>query len=61
MDFLEQRRQDKADVKNRLEEVYNMKGHPKADTLFRLAWDFGHSEGYEEIVFYYAEMLELLK
>lgn len=30
MNFLEQRRQDKEDAKNRLEEAYNMKGHPKA-------------------------------
>ena len=36
-------------------------GHPKAQLLFDLAWEFGHAEGYSEVFTHAACMAELLK
>ena len=43
-----------------LERKYDLLGHPKADDLYRLAWDYGHSSGWSEIENYYVELLDLL-
>jgi hypothetical protein len=49
--------QFKADL---LEEL-GITNHPKAELLFNMAWEEGHSEGYQS-VFYYADMFsELLE
>lgn len=34
--------------------------HPKAETLFTLAWEYGHSDGLMSVVYYYEEFSELL-
>ena len=44
-----------------LEQKHGLTGHPKADKLYQLAWDFGHSSGYHEIEYYYDDFAELLK
>jgi len=35
--------------------------HPKARELYRLAWDYGHSAGYQDVVHYALDMAELLR
>lgn len=35
--------------------------HPKADTLWKLAWEFGHAHGYSDVVYYMDELSELLR
>lgn len=49
------------DLKEDLEKLYEVAGHKKADLLFQLAWDLGHSCSYHEVVYYYADLVVLLK
>lgn len=51
---------EKRQHKLSLERKYNLLGHPKADDLYRLAWDYGHSGGFAEIENYYTELSDLL-
>lgn len=44
-----------------LEEENGVKGHPKAEKLFDLAWGYGHSSGLNEVMQHYEELVELLK
>lgn len=44
-----------------LEEEFGLSGHPKAQRLFDLAWQEGHSSGYNEVLNYYSEFSDLLK
>lgn len=44
----------------KLEAKHGLSGHPKADKLYALAWDMGHSAGYHEVEIYYADMADLL-
>ena len=44
-----------------LEARHGLTGHPKADKLYSLAWDMGHSAGYGEVENYYSDMADLLK
>ncbi len=44
-----------------LERENGMTGHSKADRLFDLAWEHGHSSGYSEVVNYYEDFVELVK
>jgi hypothetical protein len=40
---------------------YDLLDHPKARKLWSIAWAFGHSYGYSEVVSYFGDMAELLK
>ena len=40
--------------------VLGFDDHPKGATLFRLAWEYGHSSGYAEVLRYADELSELL-
>lgn len=51
------RAQFKADA---LEDL-RLTGHPKADKLMAIAWDMGHSSGYQEVYNYAAELAPLLE
>ena len=44
-----------------LEVEFGMKGHAKADLLWRMAWDRGHSSGLQEVFQEYRELSELVK
>ena len=35
-------------------------GHEKADKAFEIAWDYGHSNGYNEVLIYLADLADLL-
>lgn len=48
-------------VKRDLELQEGLGGHPKADKLWIIAWDRGHSSGYADVISVYEELAELLK
>ena len=39
----------------------NKKTHPKAEKTFNLAWEHGHSSGYNEVELLFSELAELVK
>jgi len=43
-----------------LEAEYGTCGHPKAGKLYEIAWELGHSCGYTEVAYHYAELAELI-
>lgn len=53
--------EDKANHKAQLEEKHGLTGHPKADSLYSIAWGMGHSAGYSEVESCYNDMAHLLK
>lgn len=44
-----------------LEKFYEVEDHPKKSRLFSIAWDYGHSNGLEEVVNHYETLVELIK
>jgi len=46
--------------KNDMEEIFKVKGNPKAEKLWKLAWDFGHGSGLREVLNYYSDFVELI-
>lgn len=48
-------------LRKALEQEFGVVGHPKAEKLWSLAWDFGHAAGDHEVRAYYQDMVELLK
>lgn len=43
-----------------LEAAYGTAEHPKANQLFNLAWEYGHSQGFQAILDYYENLTDLL-
>jgi hypothetical protein len=58
--YLEQGRRERVAHKNKLETRHGLVGHCKADALYALAWDYGHSAGYHEIETHYDDLSQLL-
>ena len=52
--------EERAAHKLAMETKHGLVGHPKADELYRLAWDMDHSGGYSEVEIYYTDMAGLL-
>lgn len=48
-------------VKHDLEIQEGLVGHDKANLLWTIAWDRGHSSGYSDVISVYEELAELLK
>jgi RNase adaptor protein for sRNA GlmZ degradation len=46
---------------NDLMEHLELVGHPKANKVYNLAYQFGHSAGYSEVLYYAEELAELVK
>jgi hypothetical protein len=45
-----------------LSEEYDISpDHPKYSLLARLAWDHGHSAGLQDVEYYFAEFIELVR
>lgn len=44
-----------------LEAVHELSGHPKADKVYELAWEWGHSYGLDEVMSYYDDLAGLVK
>ena len=49
------------DLQTELEKEHGLTGHPKASTLFYIAYDKGHSAGMAEVANIYTTLSELLK
>lgn len=49
------------EFKRDLEEEHGVTGHPKAERLFQIAWDHGHSAGFSEVLGWYSELAELIQ
>ncbi len=64
MAYQKQAMTERKNHKLSLERKYNLLGHPKADDLYQLAYDyaydFGYSSGNSEIEIYYIELSNLL-
>jgi hypothetical protein len=58
---LEKRTLDRQEHRALMEKIHGLTGHPKAEKLYEIAWDIGHSAGYHEVEIYYDDMAELLK
>lgn len=43
-----------------LEEQFGTAGNPKADALYRIAWELGHASGYSDVLSYYSDLAELI-
>jgi hypothetical protein len=50
-----------AKFRDDLEAEHDTKGHPKADMLYSMAYDRGHSAGMSEVANYYDELSQLIK
>lgn len=44
-----------------LEREHGLVGHKRANRLYELAWEYGHSEGLYSVAQYYAEFADLIK
>ena len=52
---------ERRQLRDRLEREYGVAStHPKSGTLFKLAWEYGHSCGISEVESYYSELSKLL-
>lgn len=47
--------------KSQIAEALGLTGHPKFDLMFRIAWDEGHSSGYNEVAIQCDTLAELLQ
>lgn len=43
------------------EKAFGMAGHPKAELLWKKAWEHGHANGYRDVLFYYDDFAEFLR
>jgi len=39
---------------------YGVQGNPKKELAFNMAWERGHSEGYEQVESYFSELVPLI-
>ena len=61
MERMQEERENRNKHKKDLESRYGTSGNPKADLLYAIAWDYGHSSGFDEVGVYYADMVGLIK
>ena len=59
--FFEEEVKKKSEFKGRLAKENGVENNPKLDKLFEIAWNFGHSSGYNEVGLYFSEMVNLIK
>ena len=59
--YLEEEEKKRSEFKEKLAKEYGIENHPKLDRLFEIAWDFGHSSGFNEVDIYFSEMVDLIK
>lgn len=50
-----------ANHKSDMEKEEGMVDHPKADAVYSLAWQYGHSAGFNEVACHYAEFADLVR
>ena len=52
--------QEEADVREAILAEHGLAGHPKAGQVYSMAWEHGHSSGYEEVESWVRELAELV-
>ena len=55
------RRLEREVFKADLADAYGVSNHPKADRVFELSWDRGHSVGLGDVLIEYDDLVELIK
>lgn len=63
MDYEKYRNQKNGETefKKDLFEEYGVSNNPKAEKCYSIAYELGHSNGYNEIGYYFSEIVELIK
>jgi hypothetical protein len=59
--YIEESKKLQDEFKRDLINKYKMTNHPKAEKIFNKAWDFGYSSGYEDIEYYFQDLIELFE
>ena len=59
--YLEEEEKKRNELKGRLAKENGVENNPKLDRLFGIAWDFGHSSGFDEVDLYFNRMVDLIK
>ena len=54
-------REHQAEFRKDLAKAYDIKDHPKEEILFNLAWSYGQSNGYYEVLHHYDELVKLIR
>lgn len=49
------------EFKHDLLEELGLTGNPKADLLYSIAWEYGHSTGFEEVFYYASDLADLIR
>lgn len=49
------------ETKNRLAAEYSIERNAKFEKAWSLAWDYGHSSGFDEVERYFGDLVELIK
>jgi len=48
--------------RTKMAEKYGVpESHPKLDKCYKLAWEYGHSAGFQEVEHYFADFVELIR
>jgi hypothetical protein len=58
---MEKKFDEKEAFKEFLAKKYKVEGNPKLDKAFEIAWEYGHSSGYDAIDSYFYDLVELIK
>jgi len=59
--YMQEQNKLQQEFRNDLEAYYGVTNHPKADLLYDMAWDRGHSAGFLDVANYYSDLVRLIK
>jgi len=60
-EYMDDQKRLKAKFAEDLHDEFGVSDNPKRDVLFSIAWDKGHSDGYSEVYYHYAELVPLIE
>ena len=60
-EYREKIRELENEFRSVLQHTYRLDGNPKADKVWSMAWELGHSSGYSEVEIWYQKLAELVK
>ena len=56
-----QERVQSEELENHLAKQCGVENHPRRGLLWSKAWEYGHSNGFSEVEWYYRDLVELMK
>lgn len=59
--YMNESMQHRKEFEDDLLDEYGVTNHPKARRAFELAWSYGHADGYQAVVDYFDEIVDLLE